>query len=1105
MTDFAQRVEEKRLQEAVQDRSRSVAEAERRKTFHPKGYEPGVEVKGDGGFITTSREEPAEPTTNEWRELLEIWGLDPEVYEVDPYFSPEFRAWDNNLGRHPETGEENVRRFYYYKAKIRLKSKWNGLNVDEMLVGISKFKRPKKALTTFENPVGMVIPLSDWQIGKGDGDGVEGTLVRVLEALQMALDYYKELVKLGVQIECVYLIGMGDMIEQCFSGETEIVTQEGIQRLDKLAVEGHTVVKTDFGKWVEAEIKSFGVQKLMKVELSRMGAKKTVYATPGHRWFKLANPSANHGKVEFTTAELAPGDYLTSTFGRGPQAMSPFGVARGYVYGDGHRESRHLRSSGCAVNVHRKDWDGILPYFEGCRRSTVRQHAPGEFGANVSPTEDSDFVKVTDCPSYFKQVPDLHESPSYLMGWLAGYFAADGSVSKTVSISSADRSSLEFVADVCARVGIGTQPITSRSRVGIRGIESDLHQITLLKSTIPEWFFVHERHRENFLKITSTTEGYVAQRNRGICWRVEGVEMTDREEEVFCAVVPDTESFVLANDILTGNCRGNYPGQAFTTELNRREQIRLARRLLKEWVVEFSKVAPHVVFGGVAGNHGENRNESNKAYTTPGDNDDVAVFEMVAEVLMENPEAFGHVNFLIPEERLSVVLDICGVRVGFTHGHLSSRGADPQAKQKNWLKDMAFSQQPIGDAKLIVTGHYHHTQVVDHGPKTWIQCPAMDGGCYSADTEVLTKRGWLTHDLLTLEDQVACFDLDTETTRWDAPSKIHEYDHEGVMHHWKGRSLDFLVTPNHRMVTKTRYKQDEPWEFVESQDVDSNVWNRIPWAAPFENDTPDLSTLSLYGEEPVQDLDAFLYLIGMYVSEGNLTNGHVVISQNEGEVADKIDKALASLGWEFTKHTTERPSGLHHRWDFGVKKNPHLCAWLAGNCFIYSKHKRLPPREFLDQLSLRQKGVLYGSLMDGDGHWDSGTYHTTSVVLADQVQALAIELGMKASRGVAHRELPWSDKYMVFTNTNEEFAIRSERHLTEVDYSGKVYCLTVPTGAYITRHNGRAGICGNSQWWENATGSRSTAGTLAFCVGEQYPIGFDRFRILGFETPPAKL
>jgi predicted phosphodiesterase len=175
-------------------------------------------------------------------------------------------------------------------------------------------------------------------------------------------------------------------------------------------------------------------------------------------------------------------------------------------------------------------------------------------------------------------------------------------------------------------------------------------------------------------------------------------------------------------------CRGNYPGQAFTTELNRREQIRLARRLLREWVVEFSKIAPHIVFGGVAGNHGENRNENNKAYTTPGDNDDVAVFEMVAEALMENDEAFGHVNFLIPEERLSVVLDICGVKVGFTHGHLSSRGADPQAKQKNWLKDMAFSEQPIGDAKLIVTGHYHHTQVVDHGPKTWIQCPAMDGG-----------------------------------------------------------------------------------------------------------------------------------------------------------------------------------------------------------------------------------------------------------------------------------------------------------------------------------------------------------------------------------------
>jgi len=178
-------------------------------------------------------------------------------------------------------------------------------------------------------------------------------------------------------------------------------------------------------------------------------------------------------------------------------------------------------------------------------------------------------------------------------------------------------------------------------------------------------------------------------------------------------------------------CSGNYASQQFTVELNHREQMRLARRLLRDWVIRLSRLAPKMVVGGVGGNHGEHRatvGGKAQSFTTPGDNDDVALFEMVAEVLLQNDDAFGHVNFVIPEERLAIVLDICGTIVGFHHGHSASRGSDPQAKFKNWLKDMSFSNRPIGDAKIVVSGHYHHLQVVDHGPKTWIQCPAMDGG-----------------------------------------------------------------------------------------------------------------------------------------------------------------------------------------------------------------------------------------------------------------------------------------------------------------------------------------------------------------------------------------
>ena len=50
-------------------------------------------------------------------------------------------------------------------------------------------------------------------------------------------------------------------------------------------------------------------------------------------------------------------------------------------------------------------------------------------------------------PAFFKDLPPVDESVSYLYGWLAGYFAADGCVAAdgTVILNSADRDDLEFV------------------------------------------------------------------------------------------------------------------------------------------------------------------------------------------------------------------------------------------------------------------------------------------------------------------------------------------------------------------------------------------------------------------------------------------------------------------------------------------------------------------------------------------------------------------------------------------------------------------------------------------------------------------------------------
>jgi predicted phosphodiesterase len=179
-------------------------------------------------------------------------------------------------------------------------------------------------------------------------------------------------------------------------------------------------------------------------------------------------------------------------------------------------------------------------------------------------------------------------------------------------------------------------------------------------------------------------------------------------------------------DMIEG-CDNHYAMQCFTVELNRRDQVKLARRLSAEVIRAASKLAERVVVVAVGGNHGENR-ANGKAFTDFADNDDVAMFEQIAEAFAENPDAYGHVSFVIPNDELTVTLDVCGTLVTWAHGHQFGGGATAEKKARSWLADQALGKHAPGDCDLLISGHYHHLCVAQWGAVGWVQVPALDGG-----------------------------------------------------------------------------------------------------------------------------------------------------------------------------------------------------------------------------------------------------------------------------------------------------------------------------------------------------------------------------------------
>ena len=303
--------------------------------------------------------------------------------------------------------------------------------------------------------------------------------------------------------------------------ETEIVTRDGIKRIGDVAG-AEVEVRDGNGAWTTARFKSFGNQPLRKITFRSGPLEKVVFATPDHGWFI----SGKNGEKRLSTDELAPGMKTPRTANRrGPlPVLSPVGVQAGFVFGDGTAYAQGATAYFCGD----KD-KNLLRYFEGLG-------APDR-GDGVLRTG-------TVFPRSWKNPPSVQDGTSFLYGWLAGYFAADGCVSEngSASLASASKENLQAARDVAAVLGIDTTPIRTYVRQGYGDSPSEIHYLTL--SNLPKEFFLIETHRDRVLD---------KKRNRQN-WTVSSVEATDRTETVYCATIGTTHSFMLADGLRTGNC-----------------------------------------------------------------------------------------------------------------------------------------------------------------------------------------------------------------------------------------------------------------------------------------------------------------------------------------------------------------------------------------------------------------------------------------------------------------------------------------------------------------------------------------------------------------------
>jgi len=179
--------------------------AENSNNFYKAGWKPTVEFSEETGRGEITHVGTDPNYRNNYDSILKEWGFDPKIYEIDGVLK--VSSWNAQLkGGIVET-------FYAFKGTIRRKSLSHDKYYKELFKQAAK-KPPIPKHNLFKGDTAYCFFLSDWQLGKSDF-GVENTVNRFDIALQDGLQLLKNYRKMGYQIDEIYLIGMGDLTENC--------------------------------------------------------------------------------------------------------------------------------------------------------------------------------------------------------------------------------------------------------------------------------------------------------------------------------------------------------------------------------------------------------------------------------------------------------------------------------------------------------------------------------------------------------------------------------------------------------------------------------------------------------------------------------------------------------------------------------------------------------------------------------------------------------------------------------------------------------------------------------------------------------------------------
>lgn len=345
------------------------------------------------------------------------------------------------------------------------------------------------------------------------------------------------------------------------------------------------------------------------------------------------------------------------------------------------------------------------------------------------------------------------------------------------------------------------------------------------------------------------------------------------------------------------------------------------------------------------------------------------------------------------------------------------------------VKGLVSGRNDVYDFTVPYTHSFISGCVVSHNTVTG-RLACNDPNCFSGDTEVLTKNGWVRFDTLQKGVEVAQWDFGSVS--FVQPKEYVEYTTDRPLIHIYNTHIDLLVTMDHRCLLQNR----------------KTGKNRVVEAKNYMEDYRQLhSGWFVFGNTKLSK--DFVVLLAATQADGYFTSSKktdFVFSKKR-----KIERLLDSLS-SLGIRPYVRAKGEATRITLGHKETLLIKEYL-GNEKVFGP--------WVLDLDIETATLLSEEVYFWDGCYKRKTMYSSNIQQnVDWIQILHTLTNKRAKireyqgiKNVNYQIDVTKNNYSLTTNIQKE----------SVDGTSRVYCVSVPSSYLLVRRNGKTAVTGNCQ------------------------------------------